>query len=76
MGEVTRSTHASLLWTVCYDDLCLTHKADKDGSGWYPKKPKERRVVAMLKRTTIEKDDGNYLVSDFMDTDEAEEWEQ
>ena len=30
----------------------------------------------MLGRTTIEKDDRNYLVSDFMDTDEAKEWEQ
>ena len=75
MGEVTRSTYASLLWTACYNDLCLIHKADKDGSGWYPKKPKGWRTVAMLERTTIKEDNGNYLVSDFMDTDKAKEWE-
>ena len=75
MDKAIRSTHASLLQTVCYDDLCLIYKADKDGSGQYLKKPKGRRVVAMLERTMIKEDDGNYLVSNSIDTDEAKEWE-
>jgi len=39
-GSVTdpdNSTHGQLHWRECYDDQCLTHKADKD-LGYYPKK--------------------------------------
>lgn len=35
--------HINLSWTACYDDGCLIHKSDKDGSGWYPKKPKSKK---------------------------------
>ena len=34
--------HASLSWTACYNDSCLTHYSDKMGSGWFPQKPKKR----------------------------------
>jgi hypothetical protein len=40
--------HALMSWTVCYDDHCQIHKSDKDGSGWYPKKPRQKK-----KRTTV-----------------------
>lgn len=32
--------HARLSWTACYDDTCWYHETDKQGAGWYPKKPK------------------------------------
>ena len=35
--------HEWLSWTACYDDSCLTHKSDKEGSGWFPQKPKDKR---------------------------------
>ncbi|SLM35925.1 Zinc finger, CCHC-type [Lasallia pustulata] len=36
----TTIPHEFLSWTACHDDYCLTHKSDKDGSGWYPTRPK------------------------------------
>ena len=36
----TTIPHEILSWTACYDDSCLTHKSEKDGSGWYPTRPK------------------------------------
>jgi hypothetical protein len=30
-------------WTACYDDNCLTHLSEKEGSGWFPRKPKTRK---------------------------------
>ncbi|TID01834.1 Retrotransposon-derived protein PEG10 [Colletotrichum higginsianum] len=38
--------HASLSWTACYDDNCLTHQDGKKQSGWYPKTP---RTLAMTR---------------------------
>jgi hypothetical protein len=35
--------HAILSWTACYDDQCAIHKSEKDGAGWSPKKPRNRR---------------------------------
>ena len=32
--------HTSLSWTACYDDTCCIHLSDKEGSGWFPRKPK------------------------------------
>jgi hypothetical protein len=31
-----------LSWTACYKDSCLVYKSDKDGAGWYPKKPSKK----------------------------------
>ena len=33
--------HANLSWTTCYDPDCQTHLSDKEGSRWFPKKPKK-----------------------------------
>jgi hypothetical protein len=35
--------HASLSWTACYEDYCPIHRSDKEGSGWFPTKPKRKR---------------------------------
>lgn len=29
--------HEHLSWTACYNDNCLVHLSEKEGSGWYPK---------------------------------------
>ncbi len=34
--------HAVLSWTACYDDACPIHLSDKDGSGWYPQRPRRK----------------------------------
>lgn len=46
----TKSDHALMSWTACYDDSCLIHKSDKDGSGYYPK---GRHTVNMIRHTTF-----------------------
>ena len=35
--------HESLSWTACYDDMCRVHQSDKDGSGWYPRRNKQKK---------------------------------
>src|SRR5438477_46413 len=35
--------HSTLSWTGCYDDDCYWHRSDKEGSGWYPKKPRQHK---------------------------------
>ena len=42
--------HASMSWTACYDDSCGTHQDSKDSSGWYPKKPTDKVIAAMIQR--------------------------
>ncbi len=39
--------HELLHFSGCYDDSCQTHLSDKQGSGWYPQKPRERNVSVM-----------------------------
>jgi hypothetical protein len=47
-----------MTWTSCYDDGCLTHLSDKEGSGHWPGKPRGRSsdkvVFGMLRGTLIE----------------------
>jgi hypothetical protein len=38
-----KNEHACLSWTGCYDDSCMIHFSDKDGSGWFPKEPRKKR---------------------------------
>jgi hypothetical protein len=33
--------HVTLSWTACYNNQCLVHQQDKDGVGWYLRKPKK-----------------------------------
>lgn len=33
--------HALLSWTACYNDGCPVHRSDKEGSGWFPRKPRK-----------------------------------
>ena len=31
--------HPGLSWTACYDDQCPVHLSEKEGEGWFPRKP-------------------------------------
>ncbi|KAK1837347.1 hypothetical protein CCHR01_20032, partial [Colletotrichum chrysophilum] len=35
----TKTPHASLSWTGCYNDECFTHRSDKEASGHWPSNP-------------------------------------
>ena len=43
--------HAATTWTQCYNDYCWIHQSDKDGSGWYPRKPRKQRAKEIIKST-------------------------
>jgi hypothetical protein len=49
------SNHSSISWTRCYDDNCLTHKEDKEGSGWYPQGPRKIRETETYSTTFYRK---------------------
>lgn len=53
VDAITEIPHESLSWTACYDDLCLVHKNSKDGSGYYPKKPRVRKNLATARIDTL-----------------------
>ncbi|KAH0420201.1 hypothetical protein CcaCcLH18_14137 [Colletotrichum camelliae] len=35
----TKTPHASLSWTGCYDDNCFTHRSNKEATGHWPSNP-------------------------------------
>jgi hypothetical protein len=37
--------HASMSWTACYDDDCMIHMSEKDGSGHYPSRHQEPLIL-------------------------------
>jgi hypothetical protein len=39
--------HNTLGWTACYDDDCLTHINEKNGAGWFPRKPRRQEFNMM-----------------------------
>lgn len=51
-GQLRKSTpetaHHLLSWTACYNDQCQTHAGDKDGAGWYPRKPRTQQSLNAL----------------------------
>jgi Retrotransposon gag protein len=56
--------HNSLSWTACYDDSCATHKNSKDGSGWYPRKPRQKKNVRIDTLNFYEQPDDNEYGND------------
>ena len=46
--EEQNPDHATLSWTACYDDNCSIHLSDKQGSGWFPTRP--RRELNVINR--------------------------
>ena len=53
--------HACLSWTACYDDYCRVHLSDKQGSGWFPRKPRRRQELNVIQRKPLQqsRDGGN-----------------
>lgn len=45
--------HALLSWTACYDDDCRIHYSEKEGSGWFPKKPRSWKRVKKQEIPTL-----------------------
>ena len=45
--------YGSLNWTFCYDDSCVLHLSEKEHSGWFPKKPQDKRQLALGKRGSL-----------------------
>ncbi|KAH9226107.1 hypothetical protein K456DRAFT_59011, partial [Colletotrichum gloeosporioides 23] len=39
ISMATKTPHASLSWTGCYNDECFTHRSDKEASGYWPSNP-------------------------------------
>ena len=48
--------HASLSWTACYDDNCVTHRSDKEGANWFPKGVAKQRTLAVGRREELPRD--------------------
>jgi len=44
MSDTRHPKHGTMSWTACYDDNCYTHLGDKQGAGWFPRRPKNKRV--------------------------------
>ena len=42
--------HNVLSWIGCYDDSCLVHLSDKEGAGYFPRKPSLRRKATFVTR--------------------------
>ncbi|KAF3762853.1 hypothetical protein M406DRAFT_263123, partial [Cryphonectria parasitica EP155] len=42
--------YGSLSWIFCYDDNCLIHLSSKEGSEWFPQKPRRHRQIAIAGR--------------------------
>ena len=66
--------HGSLNWTVCYDDNCLIHLSEKQGSGWFPQKPRNKKCLNTLATQPLDDEYSNDGISD-SDMIEAEELE-
>jgi hypothetical protein len=60
LNSITKQddNHASLNWTFCYNDQCLTHENSKINSGWYPQQPRAR--IRMLRTPLNEGDPEEY----------------
>ena len=41
-----KPNHATLSWTGCYDDDCYIYLSDKQGSGWFLKRPLGKQLNA------------------------------
>jgi len=47
--------HGQATWTACYDDDCHWHRPDKEGTGWFPRKPrKTNKRVNMVRKIVNE----------------------
>lgn len=62
INAITEIPHDHLSWTACYNDSCLVHQSSKEGSGYYPKKPRAKKAHKTITIDTLNFRDGD---SDF-----------
>jgi ribosomal protein S8E len=46
--EEKETPHAAMNWTACYEDHCEIHKSEKEGTGYWPKKPKQNKEKKVM----------------------------
>ena len=46
--------HLGMSWTACYDDSCMGHLSDKQGSGYWPKRKQRTLRVQATQREAME----------------------
>jgi hypothetical protein len=62
-GQMEPEDHASMDWTVCFKDECTIHLSEKQGAGWFPRKPRwldgkyGKTIAVITKRTKGEGSD-------------------
>ena len=64
----SKNKHDCLLWTVCYNNMCITHRSDKNSSEWFSrasKKTQQLQVTEKRKKPQlwVESKKGTYTVS-------------
>ena len=59
-AEKKRRDHALISWTACYNNYCSIHLSEKEGSGWYPSRPR-KELNMMIRRKPLKqlRDGGN-----------------
>jgi hypothetical protein len=58
-GDFNPTNHATMSWTACYDDYCRVHLSEKQGSGWYPTRPRGQLNMMIRKPLAQRSDQGN-----------------
>ena len=46
----SKNKHDCLSWTVCYDDMCITHRSDKNGSEWFSRASKKMQQLQVTEK--------------------------
>ena len=49
-SENVNHQHNSMSWTAYYDNVCQTHRSDKNDSEWYSKSLKQNFYMTQVKR--------------------------
>jgi hypothetical protein len=60
IAATTAVSHGAMSWTACYDDNCMTHNSDKRATGYYPRKKKTTREIAVTNS-----EDGEFLLEGY-----------
>ena len=59
VSTATDPNHALLSWTGCYEDHCSVHLSDKQGSGWFPTRPRKELNVIQRRPKQQSRDGGS-----------------
>src|SRR5579871_328069 len=62
-AKACRGRQANMSWTACYDDNCPVHRSDKEGSGWYPSKPRRKGQKSKNKKKMSKESEDKTIAS-------------